>query len=111
MSEKATQRVATIARVRFMWFPGPWNFRNTLVDLRWNMRVVTKQGVGCLDTNRLREKLAHGDSDLFEVRFQREVPRIQKLHRRIRNIPPEGFRPWRNEIRIVLAPYRQQRRL
>src|SRR5580692_3623194 len=39
-TDEIKQRTKTNARVRFMWFPGPWNSRNTLDDLWWKMRVV-----------------------------------------------------------------------
>ena len=45
-TEQVTLRAVKSARVRFIWFPSPWNFRNTLDDFRWNMRVVRRLGTG-----------------------------------------------------------------
>src|SRR5579859_128661 len=39
-SDAGMQRVKMNVRIRLMWFPGSWNFRNTLYDLRPKMRVL-----------------------------------------------------------------------
>ncbi len=56
----------------------------------------------------LREKLPHGLCDFFDVGFQREVPRIEKLHGRVQIVPPESFRAWRDEIEVALSPDRER---
>ena len=45
-AEQEKQMAKKNVRARFMWFPGPWNFRNTLDDLRRKMRVVRGLGNG-----------------------------------------------------------------
>ncbi len=45
------------------------------------------------------------------MRFQREVSGIEKLNDSIRIVPPEGLRTCRDEIWIMLPPYREERRL
>ena len=61
--------------------------------------------------SRLREKLPHGEGDLLDVRFQREVSRIQQLDSCGWDIPPLGLRACGDEKGSVLAPDREQRRL
>src|SRR5580658_5505308 len=73
--------------------------------------ATLKNGVGRLGGTCLHEELAHGKGDLLEVCFQREVPCIQKLNLRARNISAKSFRAGRNEIGIALTPNRQERGL
>src|SRR5271155_2360363 len=56
------------------------------------------------------KKFAHRQGDWFGVRFQREVPCIEKVNLRARNVPLEGVCPRRQEERIMLTPHRQERR-
>src|SRR5271165_3548988 len=59
----------------------------------------------------LRQKLPHGDGNLLDVRFQGEVSGVEELDRGIGIVPLKGFSTWGNEVEIMLAPDRQQRRL
>ncbi len=52
---------------------------------------------------------AHGTADLCRMRLQREVPGVEQNDFGIRQIPAKGQRTSRQEMRIVLAPNRQQR--
>src|SRR5262249_2842107 len=60
---------------------------------------------------RLCKELPDGEGDFLEVRFQRKMSRVQQLNNRLGVISPKSLRPCGEEIGIVLAPDRQQRRL
>src|SRR5581483_7610629 len=62
-------------------------------------------------TPSLLQKLADGLPDLARMGFQSKVPGIEEAHDRVRNVALECFRTRRQKERIVLAPYRQERRL
>src|SRR5262249_35231554 len=55
------------------------------------------------------EEVADRLRDLGGVRFQREVPRVEKADDRTRDVPLERLRARRQEERVVLAPHREQR--
>ena len=55
---------------------------------------------------RARQQGMHRRRNLVDMRFQREVSRLQELHRRARNVPLVRFRTGRDEEWIILAPDR-----
>src|SRR5262245_33491136 len=57
------------------------------------------------------EEVSDGCRDLSGMCFQREVSGIEEADDRIGNVALELFRTRRQEERIVLAPYREERRL
>src|SRR6185503_20442613 len=57
-----------------------------------------------------RQELANALRNLLGVRFQREMPGVEKLNHRGRIVAGEGLRPDRQKKGIVPPPYGQQRR-
>ena len=57
-----------------------------------------------------REKIADDGCDLGRMAFEREMPGFEEVDLGVWIIPLEGLRPGRQEERIVLAPYRKDRR-
>ena len=56
------------------------------------------------------EDVPHRRADLRGVGLQREVAGVQEAHLRVEDVAPVGFGAGREEVRVVLAPDRQQRR-
>src|ERR1700690_3824858 len=56
------------------------------------------------------EEFADRRGDLGGMRFQREMAGVEEANHRTGNVPLEGLGTGRQKERIVLAPYRQQRR-
>src|SRR4029077_18993684 len=57
------------------------------------------------------KEVADRSGDLGGMRLQREMAGIEEADDRVRDIPFERLGARRQEERIVLAPYRQERRL
>src|SRR5262249_6073903 len=57
------------------------------------------------------QEMADAVRDLASMGFEREVSGVQEADHRAWNIAPERLSPRRKKERIVLAPYRQERRL
>jgi hypothetical protein len=74
---------------------------------RFHWRLDADRGVG----GGFGKEVPHGSGYLFEVGFEGEVACVQKLHGGVGVIARRGFRAWRDEERVVLAPDREQRRL
>src|SRR5580658_187497 len=60
---------------------------------------------------RLPQKFPHRGGDLREVRFERKMPRLQELNRRVWVVSQECLGARRNEIWIEFAPHGQEGRL
>src|SRR3954447_26495634 len=58
-----------------------------------------------------RQEIADGSRDFGGVGFQREMAGVEEAYRGVWNIALERFGAGRKEERIILAPYRQERRL
>src|SRR5262245_28168142 len=56
------------------------------------------------------EEVPDRSRDLCAMCFEREVPRVEEVDDRTRNIALERLGARRQEERIVLAPHREQRR-
>jgi hypothetical protein len=56
------------------------------------------------------EKIADGAGNLMEMRLEREVAGIVKMHFRARHVALEGLCARRNEGLIILAPNEENRR-
>ena len=74
------------------------------------MRRVRLSGSAFAARHHSSEKVAHRRGYLRDVSFESEMPGVEELHFRIGIVPLEGFGTGRKEERIVLAPYRKQRR-
>src|SRR5262245_30489694 len=70
-------------------------------------RIAVLQWLG---TDSGYEEVADRRCDLWGVRFQREVPRVEAADDRARNIALERLGARGQEKRVVPAPHRQQRR-
>ena len=57
------------------------------------------------------QEIADAFGDLAGMRFQGEVAGVEEAHNRMRIVPLERLGASRHKERIVLAPYRQKRRL
>lgn len=53
----------------------------------------------------------HQMRNLIQIRFQREMSRVDQVDLRIRQILLKGFGPWRHEDDVVFSPHGQQRDL
>src|SRR5689334_16188527 len=65
---------------------------------------------GCRLLNNLAEEIPHRSRNFLPMSFQREVAGIEQADLRVGEIALIGFRPRRQEERVVLAPDRQERR-
>src|SRR5215467_13337446 len=79
----------------------PPNFSKTIARIVVLQLIATDSGC---------EEAADRRRDLRGMRLQREVTRVEKTHDSTRNIALERLGAGREEERVVLAPYRQQRR-
>jgi hypothetical protein len=59
----------------------------------------------------LQEQRLDAARDLFAVRFEREMTRVQQMHLDVRQVAVVWGGPFRREDDIVLAPLDQRRRL